>query len=167
MANATVLRSSLTAIIPRLRTQLAAVTGLPEGRVRYVARQQKTPHFSAPRDLLIEDAGFEGDPGNSDRHDCRLLRRLAVTIRTRCELGEADADEPWALDADEGNIAFEELVIDAVQNFFPEDDDRNILTYEPMKVLRGEVRKREKDGWGEVRLVFHAGNESPMDQART
>src|ERR1043166_230686 len=108
MANATVLRSSLTAIIPRLRTQLAAVTGLPEGRVRYVARQQKTPHFSAPRELLIEDAGFEAARGNSDRHDCRLLRRLAGTIRTRCELGEADADEPWALGADEGNIAFGE-----------------------------------------------------------
>jgi hypothetical protein len=159
------LRSSLNAVFASIKAYLAEETGLAAEFVRIIARRQRPPKLIAGQDILLRDRGFTVDGGNSDRHDCRIWRKLGVVIRTRYELDQAGSDEIWMTDLVEGNVVAEEEVMDALINHQPADEDDNHLLFEPMKLLGGETRDREADGWGEVELHFSMAIELPLDQS--
>lgn len=174
MATPAHLRSSFVTVLNAVAAQLALEVSLsdeltlPAARVRFVAkrRDNQLPPLDGDRDVLLRDRGFSVVGGIEDRHDHRIFRRLGVLLRTRNELGEGDSDDAWAKHATLGNIVWEEAVLNALQNFLPEDDDLNTLLFEPMKLEPGEGRVAEGDGWGGVEVVFRVGITLPHDQGR-
>jgi hypothetical protein len=158
-------RISLESILFACRTQLALVTGLPADRILPIARRdQDVPKLVGDQDILLRFRGFKADHQNHrDRHDCRLLHRLHVTVRTRFEMDSPDKDTRWLTDADKGNVPAWLAVLDGLQGFMPEDDDGN-TTVEPLCVLEGDDGEKDaKDpGWGEAVLVFGVLVEAPL-----
>src|SRR5262245_834643 len=111
---ATVLRSPLKAILDAVEARLAAKTAISAARIRQVARHQReVPHLDGDQDLLLRVRGFVADyQGHRDRHDCRIVRKLSVVLRTRLELDESGGDELYLGDASGGATVREEDVID-------------------------------------------------------
>lgn len=173
MPTLTVSRSSINDILAAVKAQLASYTGLDSGRIFEVARR-RVPHFGAERDILLR-------PGRADpmdpmiegggRVDARVRRRLETVIRTRLELDQPDRDRIWLTETENarGHFQFEELVIDALEMFFPADSDGNHLTTEGMRFQGiGEPDKDERSeekGWGESTIVWLLEYELPLDQS--
>src|SRR5437016_1696688 len=115
-----VARASLTDVINAAAAQVVLGTGLDPSRVLPIARRQKVPRFDADQDILLRFKGFRSQyPDHRDRHDCRLLHRLFVTIRTRFELGEFNDDAEWLTDSGKGNVVAWQAVLNCLQNFTP------------------------------------------------
>ena len=161
------LRSSLRTVLASIRTQLATVTGLAESRIRLVSRDpRRVPQFDGDQDILLRIGGFRADPAHRDRHDCRIMRQLHIIARTRLDLDEADADDLWLTKDVGGSIVLEELIIDAMQNYFPESED-GAYVFQAIRVIQGEVPQKggQQNDWGEVELLYQLGIRLPLDQS--
>lgn len=171
---ATVNRSKLEAILDAVQAQLASVTGIDTSHIRRLARhQRKLPApLDGQRELLLRIRGFWAERvKHRDRHDCRIARKLSVIVRCRTELDEQGGDEVLIgadTDDDKGLDVTENSVIDALQNFYPEDEDGNHLTYESLSIMDGTDYDvvDGHPGWGQVELLFAVPIQLPLDQER-
>lgn len=157
-------RAALGDILGAVRTRLSTVTGIPAGRIRYVARRKddNLPSFDADQQILLRDRGFITTGGNNDPQDYRIYRKLGVMIRTRNELSEADDDESWLTNAALGNAAFEDLAFESLNNFLPLGSNGVPLLFEEMKIEPGTARLADGAGWGAVELEYRMGTSLPM-----
>lgn len=157
-----ILQASFADILLLCRTQLVAeVEDLVEGNVRFIARsQQQAPHFQGERDVLLRPGRFVSKAEVFDgagRTCTRFLRHLDMFVRTRLELDEADEDKLWLTDADLGLLKFEEACCDALSGFWPEDEEQNNLTVQPLRIWDGTDPQRgqsEDWAWGNSAIRF-------------
>lgn len=162
-----VIRASLNAVRVAVAAQLALRTAIPAAHIRQIARHQRSiPHLDGDQDILLRWRGFRADSQqHRDRHDCRIVRRLSVVLRTRFELDEVGGDEQWLGDTTGGIIVREEDILDALQGFSPANAEGNLLTFEPLYVLEGDDYDMDKsEEWGAVELLFGVAIELSLEQ---
>lgn len=154
------IRCSLRGILTSIKAQLMDWLEIPAERV-LVSVRKKIPHFQADQDVVIRPRGFRIEKQITDevgRWETTLRRRVDFVCRTRLGFDEDDRDESWLTDASYGHIALEELVVDAMQEFFPTDSAGNHLTREPMLLTDGLDFEKEADDaeaeWGQSTVSF-------------
>jgi hypothetical protein len=156
---ATVVRSNPQTILPVIRTQLVAVTGLPLVRVGLIARDPPPP-MQADQEILLR---LKRRGGNKDWLDgmgriaSLVESTLEVTVRNRVALDETNRDLQWLADEAYGIFALEDLVWDALHGFLPLDASDNWLVTEELKFLpdNGPLKDRKDPAaWGESTLAF-------------
>src|SRR5690242_8830826 len=118
-------RTGVKPIMAAVRARLASVLGWDESRVKQVVREsQKVPAFDGDADIVLQWAGWKGDPDHEGRVDFRVYRQLVVTLRVRSESDEADQDEIWLAGQDDEGTGADDLelqVLDALASFQPEE----------------------------------------------
>lgn len=150
--------TSLRTILPSVTANLAARTGVAEGDILLLARED-TPHFHAAADLLLRVGPPQPDEGFSlgaGRHAVVLRRQLQVTPRVRLALDVSDRDDQ-ALLGEQGLLSLEEAVVNALHIWTPEDTDGNWLTVEPLHWSPGGPPVHEtpvSQSWLHTDLVF-------------
>jgi hypothetical protein len=167
----TVLRASLTAILPLIETQVVAVTGLSSSQV-YSTAQKNPPIYEGDHVVQIRPTGFTVQTDQSfpeGRLDTRITRDLAVKVVTRLGLDEPDRDRVWLEDQTLGHIVLEESVINALQNFWPTDVNGNVLTTNPIQLAPASDPETEEDepGWGSSLVTFQVSYILPLNQGLT
>lgn len=164
----TVRRAGVRETLLAVQARLASWLGWDAGRVLLVAKRKKPPTLTGDQDIVLRYAGFKADSErHRDRHDCRVVNLLRITLRNRLEYDEADRDDRWLTDATAGTLAFVDDVIDALQTWFPTDAAGNHLTVEGLFVTEGLDPEREAaaTGWGEETVVFGCKTELPLTQS--
>lgn len=171
---AQILRGSLLTLWPLLKAWLAKQTGVPADRVllrRKSRRRPAAPHHTADRDLEVHLGGSSVDQPlvhGGGRANTALCRRVVVTCRSRCELGDIDQEEAQLTHATLGHYVLEELVIDALQLWFAEDAQVNEYLQHPLHVLSvGDAEEDPLDeDWTASDVTAEMTYLSNLDQAR-
>lgn len=157
---ATQIRSGIVAILDAVKARLVDKLAFPEERIFAVAREN-VPHFVAEQDILLKPGRFLSKQEWNDgagRVATLFSRVLSVIPRNRLMRDEGDRDDIFLTDADAGYFALEEDIVDALQDFLPENTGEDTLLAEPMRILGGDPPRKEHGdkgaGWGAGRLDF-------------
>lgn len=173
---ATVVRSPIRLIVRAIQAQLVEITGLDISCVNFVARSVALKTM-AEQIIWIKPAGFSNqepiDTG-AGRVDARVTRILEIMPWVRLALDPgAVFDESWLLsqagvDAAMGYFELEDMVLDALYDFLPEDTDGNALLTQPMKFIGGGAPEKQDPAtyWGDAILRFSVDYELSLDQSR-
>lgn len=171
MASPTAIRSGFVAILQAVQAELADELGLDAARIHIVADRDQ-PRLDAEQDVLLWPRGFVSQQPDNDgggRVTTWLVRRLSVITRTRVgELDETGSNSILLTDATLGAFAFEESVLNILQDFFPEDSARNLLTVEPMRVLTGldPGPAKKEPGWCDNLVDYEIRYAPALTQSR-
>ena len=170
---ASAIRSRFRIILDRIRTRITVKTEIVTERIKIVELGDP-PHFQGDHDVLLRPRGFQVDKGLWDgggRIQTGLHRRLEVICRTRLALDPAGEAGRYLLDADDGHLAFEDRIFDAITGFMPMDseEDENILCTEPIEPISGSdpvgaSRTAKATNWGETTLTFVVHYLADLDQ---
>lgn len=168
---ATVVRASIRDILTAIKAELVLREVLGEDAIHFVARDY-VPHFVADKDLLLRPGRVtSSEPWNTGagRAATALKRYLHCICRTRLALDESDRDEKWLQDEAFGHWILEESVLDALQDFLPEDADENVLLIEPMRVVDADAPDKDRKEpllWGESTVTFEVFYAADIDATR-
>lgn len=157
----TVAPTSLADVLLAIQARLVDWLGWDEARVLIDARTDADHDRAAPtlaeqyvrlavKARTPDDASVEG------RGRVYPLARamLSCTLRTRVLTDKATADRA-ALTADgRGHLRAEELIWDALTNFYPTDAEGNWLVAEPLKPRQGASPLRPPKEWTQSVLDF-------------
>jgi hypothetical protein len=132
MPSATVIPTSINTILLAMRAQLATVLALDPTRILISARN-KIDHMAAERDIILRPK--RGDPrqGTIDAagwQNPRMVRRVSTICRARVGNDRGTEDRLLLTDPTRGLYQLEELVMSALQEFFPTDGGGNSLVNE-------------------------------------
>ena len=170
----TVLRGSLNTILTLTRAWLVNHARIAASLIHVVEDRKRIPHFTGVADLLIQFRGSVADLNNRGRNDCRVLRSLSVVTRTPLAVSDEVYDDDTGLANSAGTPNFaaavigEEALLDALQNFQPEDGKGNLYCYAPMYFLSSNEYQRDSVSslvWIEVESRFAVPIEAPLDQS--
>lgn len=159
---ASVIRSKLAKVLQACRVRLVYILRWPEERViicqadelpdvqaeQYIALRLGAAYLSvssAASDVLVSDG--------AGRNDARVMRRLAVRIRTRSGLAETGRDEDWLIP----HLEAENSVFNALFHFQPVDAQDNWLVVEPLKLALWSMpmKDRRDADWGDSTIEFN------------
>lgn len=118
----------LRTILPLIETQLVSEGVVPKSnQIVWAFVGQDVPTFNPPREIVFrigEDSPREGDfflgSGSTDR---RAKRMLHVELRTRVQLDKSNDKIQLLTNATKGHLQFEDLVMDALDNWHPTAGD--------------------------------------------
>lgn len=157
---ATVIRSTVKAILPFVRTKLIDEEFVLDGtQVQYSIDPRAYDRHPKGELYLLFVPGGEGiDEEGGDyngRHDRRAIRKLNVHLRTRLNQDMTRQHKEWLLDTDKGHIGYEDELLDILDYFMPKDENNNDLLYMPMQ-YRGisQPYTISSPGWGESIITF-------------
>lgn len=167
---ASVIRTSLRTVLQRIKDKITTDlllgpndVAIPSERVLLTIRG-KVPKLQGDSDIVIRPRGLKVRREVTDyggRHDTRINRRIEIICRTRLELDPVNSDEVFLLDSELGHIAFEELVIDCLQDALltESDDSDNAILCCGMLLEEGQDTRPDAEasrgaGWGETSLFF-------------
>lgn len=165
------LRGPTRTILEAIKTNLVTLAVTGTNQITWAARDQ-TPAHQAEHLIILRPRGFTTarNPGadGEGRIVGKVKRILAVHLRVRQARDEPDRDTEWLLDETNGYLDFEDLVLDALDLFWPADAQGNDLLAEPMRVLdASDVAKDPRDSmWGDGTLYFEMQYMADLDQAR-
>lgn len=122
---ATLRRAGIGEILLAIQARLVAATGFHTTRViiAAVANPGDVPHQGAEQDILImpRDESPEVAVDGGGRYVNLRKRTIEVAARTRLRLDTAQGDEIRLTDTSLGHLALEDLIADALENWFPLD----------------------------------------------
>ena len=155
----TSLRVELATIMPVLLARVIAKTGLTESCV-FLSQTPEIPYDTMADHIVrlrIEDHVFDQDLlTTSGRYDCRALVRMSLAVRTRLDIDQKPRDGSWLTHQTLGHLRLVHKVYQALVNFWPMDQQQNVLTVSPVITMSGDSpqRDRQQAGWGESTLTF-------------
>lgn len=169
MGTATFARASIQDALLLLRSQIASVTGLDESFV-VVTLDDQAPHYRGNRDVLLvlgDESKDEPMIEGGGRVVNMRYRTVDVVPRLRCHLDRSDADLLKLTDESLGFLAFEALVVDAVELFIATDASENALSL-PMTADRVSRPQRDRDdpNWVSSRFSVTIAYLRDLDQSR-
>lgn len=151
---------SLRNVVIQLHSTLSRLVGGPKS-VHVVADRQgriptnpPIPKLNGNRDLILHVRGFGVDTGGvtgGGRHDTRVKRLIDIVLRSRKQIDTVHNDLAFLTD-DNGHLAFEESVINAVQIWW--GDPAAAATEAQMLLVGGGEPARIVNGGGAVRELF-------------
>lgn len=178
-------RHSFGEILLAIKRHLADARqiGLPRESIRLIARPDGTvPHLSGQRDILIRPGRFltigpmePGEAETSARVQTRVQRTVYVFPRLSMILDEVGSDEQWLCDPKDGIFAFEDALLNLLQDHHPTDRNGTELTTQGLMLTSGEAAEKElrsdpKTGggpqWGHSCVVFVATYLPPIDPGK-
>lgn len=155
------MKEILTAVVAQLVVGKAAVD---DGRIRIVARRpEDVPFADSEMDILIRVRGFRVDDSQytgAGRQFCRNDRRLEVIPRTRDARDSVSEDLKWLTDETFGQLAIEDTIYNALEEFYPLRADGTSLLIEPLKLIdcgddiRGNRNSTGAWTWGYSILTY-------------
>lgn len=170
---ASVIKTTVGKLARHVLDVLATVDGLNENICNFT-RMDHNPRFTGDRDAILRigrpraidglmSAGFEVTPA--------VVRAFIIQLRYRWLGDQSDRNNDWLMQEPTedfpdlfGQSVFESRVIKALcdyTNARPYDDDENLLTIEPIRLVEGaefadEIRQIPPSDptWGESKLVL-------------
>lgn len=163
-------RSPMREILAAIKEELITQEVLGEDLITWAARSD-VPKFTADKNIILRPKGFvsrRADQDGAGRIDGPLRRILAVHLRVRLAVDEADRDTEWLLKEGSGYFDLEDSVINILDMFWPHDSDGNALLCEPMRIIEANdaEKDREDNDWGDGTLYFEMLYYPPRDQSR-
>jgi hypothetical protein len=150
--------SPLPALLTKIKAKLVSALGIASDRVLLVL-DERVPKFQGDQDILLEPGPVQPEP-NMDQAAGRayplVYRVLRATLRTRFGVDLSDRSDYWISDTARGHFAFEEALLGALNNYQPEDANKNVLLQEPMHWLPSDKPRQDKRDktWGEAVMSF-------------
>lgn len=164
-------RTSYAEILLAIKARLVSVTGLPAVRVKIITNRSHVPYLQAEQMLFVRPGRWISPRSQKDgegRVVGRSYRYLNILVVDRVALDAVDEDEIRLTDTTYGLIPLADKVLDALDQFWPEDSSQNVLTYEPMRMIAGqEEKKSEKPFWCDQLLTFEIGHLPPFTNPLT
>src|SRR5690349_823893 len=121
-------KTSFAEILRAIKAELVKQLEMPVTAVKLIGRRpENVPKFTGNKDILIRPTRFDTWKVLEEaagRVDFEVIRKVVIVPRLRMALDTVDKDEIW-LTSDEGMIAFEESIVDVLQEFMPTDTDGN------------------------------------------
>ena len=125
------------------------------------------PKTSGDFRIMLEPLNERQDPTSegSGRVEFRALRNLRIVAQSRLGTDEQARDKDWLQGATPnnstptiGHLAFEDIIVDSMLLFQPQDNTGNVLTYKPC-VYRGIDRpartaQEKASGYGHSWIYF-------------
>lgn len=135
----TQIRSKLATIAPKIKTRLVDTLELDPAHVLWRGRKQGMSTWPVLPLRYITLTIHGPQPYDwqyaAGRYNVGLLRPLEVCIYTQLALDQPDRDEHALLHSTDGLWVWEDAVLDALVEFWPEDDEGNMLTVCPLWLL--------------------------------
>lgn len=152
----TLRRATCREILLAIHERIFASCKIPRERIVITAADaEDVEHVNAEQDVLLRAMGESPEAGieGGGRYVNRRKRTLEVVLRTRLWVDEAHTDTKRLTDASLGHWALEDLVVDALEHWFPLDSAGDALS-EPVECKGISMpRKDRKDkGWISSRL---------------
>ncbi len=144
-------RVSVPDILDAIREKLVLDGAVKDrSQVKVCVRREEVPHVAARNDVVLKPGRFLSIQPNTDggmRRDTRVVRTIAVQIRTTFLAGGGGDDKEWAAN----HYPFEDAVLDSLHGFHPVDDNEDALLLCPMRLTNGEGAERESPNyaWGD------------------
>ncbi len=154
-----------------IKAELVLRVGLePEQIVFSVTEAEQVPHYSAEREVVIQvlnEISMEAAANYGVRTDPRRTRTFRFACRTRMVLDVDGQDDIILLDDDNGHLALEDAVADAMIGFQGEDAQGNIY-HAPLRMGTVTQPRRETGGLGWIYSVmtFDCEYSRDVDQSR-
>lgn len=158
------IRSNIATILLALKAQVVAWP-VTTGAICRITAPNPPMDLQADQYVALWCGGGPVEVENtygSGRLDCRIIRKVIASIRTRLDVDEPYSDEAALTDAVLGHFIAEDALMDCLENFWPVNGSGIGLTYRPirLKSLNDPIRPREPQpqgmsvGWTETQLVF-------------
>ena len=165
-------RTSYAEIMLAVQARLVTVTGLPLVRVKLLASRAQMPYLQAEQMLFVRPGRWISPRLQRDgegRVAARVYRYMNILVVDRTALDSVDDDEIILTSSTYGIIPLEELVLDALDQYWPEDSDGNVLTFEPMRMIAGQEEKKNasKPFWADAMHTFEIGHLPPYTNPLT
>lgn len=165
-----IIRAKLSQILPKLKTQLVQTLQLDPTHV-HIDVPGTDPGYE-PQDFHVKiiprpQVCLQLHRHGGGRTDTRVVRRVAVEVKTRLALDEAGDSEQWLTHA-LGHLDHEHAVIDALELFVPKQGD-DWLVYQPLKLVPTSDPQRpdpEKSEWGKSVSEWDVCFVLALDQSR-
>lgn len=166
------IRTNLATVLLAIRDELVFRLNWPEERVLLLDPDEvELPLTQGDQFLCL---WFDGESADgpifegAGRVDTREDVRLVVALYTRLAADERGSARAWLTGPALGHLAARHKILDALLCFQPEDEDENVLTFEPIHPapLSKPHRDKKQTGWGESRLGFALGYLLDLDQSR-
>lgn len=135
-------------------------------RIR-ITTKSKVPNLAGDRDIILRPGAGTPDGAavlGGGRITTFERRTLNVTLRTRNALDQVASDSNWLLD-DDGHLAFEDQVIDALQINYPIVSQLAVYK-EPMRYMGVSEPRTNENKWGESIVQFEIKYLRSLDQSR-
>ena len=159
-------RTSYAEILLAVKARLVAVTLLPAVRVKILTNRSQVPHLQAEQMLFLRPGRWISPRSQRDgegRVAARVYRYMNLLVANRVALDTVDEDEIMLTSSTYGIIGLEELCQDALDQFWPEDSDQNVLTFEPMRhIAEQEERKTSRPFWCDCLQTYEVGYLPPF-----
>lgn len=157
----TQVRSKLPLIAPTIKTHLVESLGLDPAHVLWRGRKQPLSDWPVLPRWFIALTIHGPKPYEwqyaAGRYNTGVLRPLEVAIISQLGLDQPDRDDNALLHETDGLWVREDQVLDALQEFWPEDGNGNVLTVCPLWLLPSEAvpdDAKPPPDHHEVKLVF-------------
>lgn len=164
-------KSNVRLISASIKSELILRVGLePEQIVFSVTEAEQVPHYSAEREVVIQilnEISMESAANYGVRTDPRRMRTFRFACRTRMLLDVDGQDDVILLDEENGHIALEDRVADAMIGFQGEDEDGNVFGA-PLRMGTLTQPRRESggNGWIYSVMTFDCEYSRDVDQSR-
>ncbi len=156
-----------------IRSGLVGINGWSVDQI--VVSLEPDPPYHAQADWYASVRPRGGGPvpdrfGAAGRFSAVVIRRVVVTVRSRCALDEADRDLAKLTDLNLGHLRNEHAVINLLDGYQPVDASGNWLLVEPMRLVPGGIsdprRLPKEPEWVESSTEYEVQFELNLDQSQ-
>jgi hypothetical protein len=166
------IRSNIETILEFCRLEVVARTGLDDSRVQVVQLEaDQVPHVGAEQDVLLWPQDEHADREQiaaAGRVNNYRTRKVRVICRTRMVLDQVGQARVLLLDPVTGHHRLEDRVTDALEIFWPEDADENVVTTCPVRLGDWSTPRPDRNAaeWSSSSATLEINYERDVDQDR-